>query len=62
MGTEHKTLNALKLHVCYVCFLSVSECEKRQHPELQVQQQLSVNSTVNNSTAGEKQIQCIKGG
>lgn len=62
METEHISLNALKLCVCYACFHSVSECKKSQHPELQVQQQLSVNSTVNNSTAGEKQIQCIKAG
>lgn len=52
METEHISLKAVKLCVCYVCFHS--ECKKSQHPELQVQQQLSVNSTVNNSTAGEK--------
>lgn len=59
MGTELLSLSAPQLHVC---FLSVPECWKSQRAELQVQQQLSINSTLKNSTAGEKQIQCIKGG
>ena len=41
---------------------SLSQNAKSQRAELQVQQWLSINSTVDNSTAGEKQIQCIKGG